>query len=144
MTITPIAFTNSGVDLCVDADLLALHPELGKSRWQGKESYAEVIRASYDHLADDLLRTEFDTAAYIDSSATNKAWYKRAITYQSLVRIFRDFRAETGDRWDLLVKDYQTLYDRMIQSPRLDYDTGGDGTIDDGENPHTGDVSLVR
>jgi hypothetical protein len=142
MTITPIAFVNGGVALCVDADLLALHPTL--KPWEGKEDFSSVILAAYGQVADDLLRTEFSTAAYIDSSATNKAWYKLAITYLSLVRIFRDFRAEKGDRWDLLITDYQTHYDRMIQAPRLDYDFDNDGTLDDGENPHTGDVELVR
>jgi len=142
VTITPIAFVNGGVSLCVDADLLALHPTL--KPWEGKEDFSGVILAAYNQVADDMLRSAFPDPALIDSSATNKAWYKLAITYLSLVRIFRDFRAEKGDRWDLLITDYQTHYDRMIQAPRLDYDTDEDGTSDDDEDAQVGDVELVR
>lgn len=145
MTITPIAFTNSGVDVATDADLLLLHPELSKSRWSSKENFRDTLQAAYNQVAFDISRIEdFSDATLIDSSAANIAWYKMAVTYQALIRIFRDFRAETGDRWDLLLKDYQRLYDQMIENPSLDYDVDESGTVDDEESPTVSKVELTR
>lgn len=144
MTITPIAFTNAGADVATDADLRAFHPDMSNNIWSGSESYRDMLQASYNHVIFDLTRGTFSDSDLIDSSADNISWFKRAVCYQALVRVFRDFRAETGDRWELLMNDYQRLYDEMLMSPELDYDDDESGSIDDGEKRMTSGPELVR
>jgi hypothetical protein len=144
MTITPIAFTNAGADVATDADLRDFHPDMSNNIWTGRESYRDMLQASYNHVIFDLSRGTFEDADLIDSSADNIAWFKRATCYQALVRIFRDFRAESGDRWELLMNDYQRLYDEMLSNPVLDYDTDESGAIDDSEKRTSSTLELVR
>ena len=145
MTITPIAFTNSGVDVATDANLRAYHPDMANNIWSGRESYREILEASFDQALYDVTRNEtFEDAALISNSASNIAWFSRVTCYQALTRIFRDFRAEAGDRWDLLMQDYQRLYDEFILNPALDYDTDESGTVDDAELATKSQLELVR
>lgn len=145
MTITPIAFTNSDADIATDADLRKLHPDMGNNIWVGVESYRTVLEESFSQALFDVTQQEtYEDAALISNSADNIAWFKRATCYQAMVRICRDFRAEAGDRWDMLVKDYQRLYDSLVQNPSLDYDTDESGTVDDEEAGTKAQAELVR
>jgi len=145
MTITPIAFVNAGTDIATDADLRAYHPDMSNNLWSGRESYRDILQAAFNHALADVTRNDtFADADKISNSAANILWFSRVTCYQALVRIFRDFRAEAGDRWDLLMQDYQRLYDEYILNPALDYDTDGSGSIDDGEVGTRGQLELVR
>jgi len=145
MTITSIAFQNGTplVDIVVDADLQKLHPDMTNNLWAGKENYRVTIQQAYDQVIFDLGTAGF-SAALISNSTGNISWVKRVVSFMALLMIFRDFRSETGDRWDLLIDDYQKMYDKAIQSPVLDYDTDESGTIDEDEEDTEGEQELVR
>ena len=145
MTITSIAFQNGTplVDIVVDADLQNLHPAMTNNLWAGKENYRVTIQQAYDQVIFDLGTAGF-SAALISNSTGNISWVKRVVSFMALLMIFRDFRSETGDRWDLLIDDYQKMYDKAIQSPVLDYDTDESGTIDEDEEDTEGEQELVR
>lgn len=144
MTITALAFVNAGVDLATDADLREFHPDMSNNIWTGRENYRSVLSSAFDQALFDVTQGEFSDSTLISNSADNIAWFRRVVCYLALVRIFRDFRAQSGDRWDMLVSDYQKLYDQAIGNPVLDYDTDESGTVDDEEEGTKSSPELVR
>lgn len=144
MTITPIAFTNSGVDIACDADLRAFHPDMQKNLWVGVESYREILNIAFDRVLIDLTMAGWNPAL-IPNTATNIAWMKPVVCIQALILTFTDFRAEINDRWDMLLADYHKKYSSWLSDPRLDYDTNDDGTIESpSEEEVTKGVVFVR
>ena len=142
---TYIGFTNSSVDIATDADLIKLHPDMVNNRWRGLESYRVALLEAYDKVMFDLGNIGLH-AAYIKDTAANIAWCSRVVIYQALIMIFRDFRAERGDRWDLLIGDYQAQYDLAMTDPSLDYDTDAEAAAAaaDTDTVKTGEIRLLR
>lgn len=140
---TAIAFTNSGADLVVDADLIKLHPDMVNNIWRGSETYRPALLEAYDKVVFDLKNIGL-AIAYVTNTADNIAWFGRVVMYQALIMIFRDFRAERGDRWDLLIGDYQAQYDLALTDPTLDYDTEAESEAADTDNTKTGEIRLLR
>lgn len=143
MTITAIAFSNSGVDVAVDADLRALHPNLPDDIWSGRESYRDTLEAAFNQLILDLKKAGW-TTTLINNSTANIEWFHAVVTVGALIMIFRDFRGETGDRWDLLLTDYERKYQTYVADAKLDYDTDEDGTVDEDEEGTKLGVTLLR
>lgn len=148
MTITPIAFNNlitgtTYADLAYDADLRALHPDMDNNRWSEVANFRATLSAAFDQLLIDLAAQGW-TSSLINNTANNRAWFKQAVIFGALVTIFRDFRADTGDRWDLLRGDYYTKYNALFQTIKLDYDQNEDGTISTEEEKTEGGCELIR
>ncbi len=143
MTITPIAFQNSGADVALDTDLKALHPSLENDIWQGVETYRATLNSAFDQLLLDLKRAGWNPDL-ISNSAANIAWFKPIVCVGALIIIFRDFRAETGDRWDLLLNDYSAKYANWVADAKLDYDEDEDGSVSEEEEETNKGVTLQR
>ena len=155
MTITPIAFVIStggtsdpdvpavDTDLVTDADLRALHPGMNNDLWKGQTSFRGSLTKAFDLLLSDLKKDDWESALISDSDA-NKAWFKIAVLFGTMILICRDFRGETGDRWDLLLDDYQKKYDTLIRNVKLDYDADSSGVVDIDETQSTGGLVLQR
>jgi hypothetical protein len=143
MTTTPIAFTNDGADLVADADILKLHPDMTNNRWRGSESYRAAFVEAFDKVAFDLANIGLKIA-YIYTTTRNLDWFSRVVMYQALIMIFRDFRAERGDRWDMLIGDYQAQYDLALTDPTLDYDTAAESAATEDTTIKTGEIRLIR
>jgi len=139
---TYIAFVNSGADIATDADLIKLHPDMVNNRWRGLESYRVALLEAYDKVMFDLGNIGL-LQAYIKDTAANIAWVGRVVIYQALMMVFRDFRAERGDRWDLLIGDYQAQYDLAITDPTLDYDTEAEAAATT-DTTKTGEIRMLR
>lgn len=142
---TAIAFTNSGVDLVVDADIIKLHPDMVNNIWRGSESYRTAFLEAYDKVVFDLKNIGL-AIAYVTNTTDNITWFSRVVMYQSLIMIFRDFRAERGDRWDLLIADYQAQYNLALTDPTLDYDTAAEAAAvaADTDNTKAGEIRFLR
>lgn len=145
MTVAPIAFRNGDPleDMLSDNDLLQMHPDMANNRWRGKESYREAFLEAYNKVIFDLANAGL-AALYIYNTAANIVWFQRVVMYQALIMIFRDFRTERGDRWDLLIGDYQTQYDIALKDPTVDYDTAGEAAATSATNTKTGEVRFYR
>jgi len=145
MTLGPIAFRNGDPleDMVSDADLLQMHPDMCNNRWRNKDSYRDAFLEAYNKVTFDLGNAGL-LAAYIYNTAANIVWFQRVVMYQALIMIFRDFRTERGDRWDLLIGDYQAQYDLAMKDPTLDYDTAGEAAATSTTNEKTGEVRFLR
>lgn len=143
MTITPIAFQNSGVDMASDADLRSLHPDMDNNRWKEISSFRVSMVTAFGQALTDLSEKDWESAL-IENTAANIAWFKDVVIFKTLSNIFMDFRAELKDRWDLLHKEYDLKYKAKIQNANLDYDTDESGTVDTDELETRGQVVLLR
>ena len=146
MTTTAIiAFQNGDplADLLVDNDVIQLHPDMANNRWQGKESYRDSFVEAFNKTVFDLGNVGL-SAAYILASAANLVWFKRVVMYQALIIIFRDFRTESGDRWDKLIGDYQAQYDLALNDPTLDYDTAAEAAAIAADTTKAGQIRFIR
>jgi hypothetical protein len=139
---TAIAFVNAGADIVVDADLIKMHPDMVNNRWRGQESFRLALIEAYNEVMFELGNSGL-AAAYITNTAKNIAWFNRVVAYQAMIIISRDFRAERGDRWDLLMGDYQAKYNLAMTDPTLDYDTEAESAAAD-DTTKTGEIRLLR
>lgn len=145
MTFAAIAFSNGtpAADLVKDSDLLKLHPDMANNRWRNLDTYRSALVESFEKVLFDLKNIGLNQP-YIDASAANLVWFKRVVIYQALMMIFRDFRAERGDRWDLLIEEYQRQYDLALKAPTLDYDTAAETAATATETTKTCEIRLLR
>lgn len=143
MTITPLAFNNSGVPLATDNDLKVVHPGIIADLWQGETNYSAQLERAWDMLSIDLRNKGFE-ASLISNSAANIAWAKEAVIQRAFMDIFLDFTRIDGDRWHLLYLSHKDIYQKYLGNVRLDYDSDEDGTVSEDEKETTSQVSFTR
>lgn len=145
MTIIPIAFTNSGVDIANDDDLKARYPLMAQDIWNGQVSYRIQLQEAFNRALREVTRNDtFSDSALISNSTANIAWFKQATIEAALSGIFLAFMGESGDRWHVLHSYHEKQYQMLIASPKLDYDTDEDGTVSEDEEATSGSTELVR
>lgn len=69
--------------------------------------------------------------------------FDKLIIYQSFIIIFSDFRKSPNDTFDLLVQQYQTLYNSQLQSVKFLYDTDDSGSSDSSNVISTNPVFIL-
>lgn len=140
---TPVAPATVGDPLATDADLQARHPRLGSTLWENVTSFSTIFTQAYQDVLRDLQAREF-VLAQIPNSDTNRAWAKEAVIRKALYLIFLDFLEQSGDRWDILRKEYKDSYASWMAAIKVEYDLGNDGEIGEDDEEVEAPLQLLR
>ena len=107
------------------------------SKYRVIKSWTSSIMQGFEKLEQMLYDAGRRDALILESSQI-----KVVLTYLVIKSICLDLRQETDDKWDMLYRDYSTLFEKAFTSLKLDYDEDESGGIS-GEEAQTKANSIT-